>query len=97
MGKCAAFSIMKVVATFFRVELRARIINRLNTICYFSFAGGREEANVGESALATPLWGMLYADDVGVVSAITQAVEEDDEGDRGSVRGVWPHRIGGRD
>ena len=30
-------------------------------------AGGRGEATVGESALATPLWGMLYADDVGVV------------------------------
>ena len=31
-------------------------------------AGGREEATVGESVLATPLWGMLYADDAGVVS-----------------------------
>ena len=31
-------------------------------------AGGRGEATVGESALATPLWGMLYADDAGVVS-----------------------------
>ena len=30
--------------------------------------GGRGEATVGESALATPLWGMLYADDAGVVS-----------------------------
>ena len=30
-------------------------------------AGGRGEATVGESALATPLWGMLYADDTGVV------------------------------
>ena len=30
-------------------------------------AGGRGEATVGESALATPLWGMLYADDAGVV------------------------------
>ena len=30
--------------------------------------GGREEATVGESALATPLWGMLYADNAGVVS-----------------------------
>ena len=29
-------------------------------------AGG--EATVGVSALATPLWGMLYADDAGVVS-----------------------------
>ena len=31
-------------------------------------AGGRGEAIVGESVLATPLWGMLYADDAGVVS-----------------------------
>ena len=30
--------------------------------------GGRGEATVGDSALATPLWSMLYADDVGVVS-----------------------------
>ena len=31
-------------------------------------AGGRGEATAGESALATPLSGMLYADDAGVVS-----------------------------
>ena len=31
-------------------------------------AGGRGEVTVGESVLATPLWGMLYADDAGVVS-----------------------------
>ena len=31
-------------------------------------AGGRGESAVGESSLATPLWGMLYADDAGVVS-----------------------------
>ena len=31
-------------------------------------AGGRGEATVGESVLATPLWSMLYADDTGVVS-----------------------------
>ena len=31
-------------------------------------AGGRGEATVGESALATPLWGMFYAEDAGVVS-----------------------------
>ena len=31
-------------------------------------AGGRGEATTGESVLATPLWGMLYADDAGVVS-----------------------------
>ena len=31
-------------------------------------ARGRGEATTGESVLATPLWGMLYADDAGVVS-----------------------------
>ena len=31
-------------------------------------AGGRGEATAGESVLATPLWGMLYADETGVVS-----------------------------
>ena len=29
---------------------------------------GRGEATVGESVLVTPLWGMLYTDDAGVVS-----------------------------
>ena len=31
-------------------------------------AGWQGEATLGESVLATPLWGMLYADDAGVVS-----------------------------
>ena len=31
-------------------------------------AGGRGEATAGESVLSTPLWGMLYAGDAGVVS-----------------------------
>ena len=30
--------------------------------------GGRGEETAGEPVLATPLWGMLYADDAGVVS-----------------------------
>ena len=29
--------------------------------------GGRGEATAGKSVLVTPLWGMLYADDAGVV------------------------------
>ena len=33
-------------------------------------AGGRGEATAGESALETPLWGMLYADDAGVISRL---------------------------
>ena len=31
-------------------------------------AGGRGKATAGESALETPLWGMLYAGDAGVIS-----------------------------
>ena len=31
-------------------------------------AGGRGKAIAREPVLATPLWGMLYADDAGVVS-----------------------------
>ena len=31
-------------------------------------AAGRGEATARESVLATPLWGMLYADDPGAVS-----------------------------
>ena len=31
-------------------------------------ARGQGEATTGESVLATPLWGMIYADDAGVVS-----------------------------
>ena len=39
-------------------------------------AGGHGEAAVGESALATPLWGMLYADDAGVVSQSPEELRE---------------------
>ena len=30
--------------------------------------GGRGEANAGEPALSSSLWGMLYSDDTGVIS-----------------------------
>ena len=56
-------------------------------------AGRLGETTAGESVLATPLWGMLYADDAGVVSQSP----EDDGSDRDRVRGVWPHGIGGQD
>ena len=39
-------------------------------------AGGRGEATAGESVLATPLWGMLYADDVGVVSHLPEQLRK---------------------
>ena len=59
--------------------------------------GGRE-ATAGEPVLVTPPWGLLYAYDAGVVSkSPEQLAEEEDGRDRGRVRSVWPHRIGGRD
>ena len=39
-------------------------------------AGGRGEATAGESVLATPLWGMLYADDTGVVSQSSEQLRK---------------------
>ena len=38
-------------------------------------AGGRGEATAGEPVLATPSWGMLYADDIGVVSRSPEKLE----------------------
>ena len=39
-------------------------------------AAGREEATAGESALATPLSGMLYVDDAGVVSQSSEQLRK---------------------
>ena len=39
-------------------------------------AGGRGEATVGESVLATPLWGIHYADDAGVVSQLPEQLKK---------------------
>ena len=38
--------------------------------------GGRGEATAGESVLATPLWGMLYADDAGVVLQLPEQLRK---------------------
>ena len=39
-------------------------------------AGGRREATAIELVLATPLWGMLYADDAGVVSRSSEQLRK---------------------
>ena len=39
-------------------------------------AGGRGDATAGDSVLATPLWGVLYADDVGVISQSPEQVRK---------------------
>ena len=39
-------------------------------------AGRRGEATAGKSVLSTPLWGMLYADDAGVVSELPERLRK---------------------
>ena len=58
-------------------------------------AGGRVDETVGESVLATPLWGTIYADDAGVVAQSPDDQLRKMMGVIVVVRGVWPHRIGG--
>ena len=59
-------AVTNVASTRFKVD--KGIMNALVHLRKKARAGGRGEATAGESVLATPLWGMLYADDVGVVS-----------------------------
>ena len=54
--------------TFTRFKADKGIMDALVHLRKKRGAGGRGEATVGETVLATPLWGMLYADDAGVVS-----------------------------
>ena len=53
---------------FTRFKLGKYIMDALVYSMKKKGAGGRGEATAGESVLATPLWGMLYVDDAGVVS-----------------------------
>ena len=82
-------------------DSRIKILLRVNTSTSIEGGeggGGEETGPDLESVLATPLWGMLYADDAGRGRlATTRAAEEDDRGDRGRVRDVWPHSIEGQD
>ena len=59
-------AVINVASTRFRAD--KGIMDALVYLRKKRGAGGRGEATVGESVLATPLWGMLYADDAGVVS-----------------------------
>ena len=60
-------------------------------------AGGRGEAAAGEPVLATPLWGMLYADDAGVVSHSPEQMKKMvGVIVVGRLYGFWPHRIEGQ-
>ena len=59
-------AVIKVVYTRFKAD--KGIMDALVHLRKKRRAGGRGETTVGEAVLATPLWGMLYADDAGVVS-----------------------------
>ena len=59
-------AVMNVASTRFKAD--KSITDALVHLRKKRGAGGRAEATAGESVLATPLWGMLYDDDAGVVS-----------------------------
>ena len=59
-------AVINVAST--RYEADEGIMDALVNLRKKRGAGGRGEATAEESVLATPLWGMLYADDAGVVS-----------------------------
>ena len=59
-------AIINVASTRFKAD--KDIMDALVHLRKKMWAGGRVEATVGESVLTTPLWGMLYGDDAGVVS-----------------------------
>ena len=59
-------AVINVASTRFKAD--KGIMDALVHLTKKRGAGGRGEANAGESALATPLWSMPNADDAGVVS-----------------------------
>ena len=59
-------AVINVTSTRFKAD--KRIMDALVHLRKKRGAGGQGGASAGESVLATPLWGMLYADDAGVVS-----------------------------
>ena len=59
-------AVISVASTRFKAD--EGIMNALVHLRKKRGTGGRGEATAGESVLAMPLWGMLYADDAGVVS-----------------------------
>ena len=60
-------------------------------------AGGGGGKQLQESQFSRRGFGACFMLTMPGSSRITRAAEEEDEGDRGRVRGVWPDRIGGQD
>ena len=59
-------AVINVASTRFKAD--KGIMDALIHLRKKTGAGGRGQATAGEAILATPLWGMLYADGAGVVS-----------------------------
>ena len=59
-------AVINVASTLFKAD--KGIMDALVHLRKKRGAGGRGKATAGESVLATPFWGMLYADDTGAVS-----------------------------
>ena len=78
------------------VSKRTKTLWKVWCIIVRKGGGGREEATAREPVLATPRWGMLYADDAGNVLQSPKQLRKMMGGDRGCVRGVWSHLIGGQ-
>ena len=91
------FAVVKNVAST-RFKADEGIVDALVHLRKKRGPGGRGEATAGETILATDatLGHALRCRCRGRL-VINQAAEEDDGVDRGCVRGVWPHRIGGQD
>ena len=67
-------AVISVASTRFKVD--EDIMDALTHLMKKRGAGGRGEATAEESALATPLWGMLYADDAGIVSRSSEQLRK---------------------
>ena len=87
--------VIKVAYTRFKVD--RDIMDALVYLRKKTGAGLRGGETAREPVLARSLRGMLYADDVGVISQSPEQSRKMMGGDRGRMHGIWPHRIGGQD
>ena len=67
-------TVINVASTRFKVD--KGVMDALVHLKKKRGAGGRGEATAGESVLATPLWGMLYADDASIVSQSSEKLRK---------------------
>ena len=86
-------AVIDVASTRFKVD--KGIMDALVHLRKKRGTGGRGE-QLPKSQSSRRRFGACFTLTVPGRLEITRAAEEDDGGDRGRVRGVWPHRIGGQ-